>query len=518
MMLGDQAVRLTASPSPLRGRILLTYVPALVALPVVMAPPLNHDVAALLEFSQRWLAGEPLYARLIDANPPLIFVLNLVPAVLAEATGANAILALQFCVLIFAAVVWGLSTRVRRDARAHTSEGTTERLFLDVVPVLLLTAAGYEFGQREHLMTLGALPYLFSAARRAQGENPPHRLAVTLVAAAAFALKPHFLAIPALVELYLLLARGVRSQLRDPVPWIMAAVWAAYLAVLPVLFPAYFTVVVPLVLSNYLSLGDLSFAQMILVPRMATALLLLVPLIIIAALWGNALARILCLAALGAAVSAIMQRKGWSYHILPAELFPLVLAGTLAARRLDLLGAWFERFRHAAVCGLAALVVLFEVASGEAPDRELGYAAGPAAAIAEALKQTAAGRRALVLSPRIWPVYPAMNYARVRSTLRSMTLWVLQGAYHQCLADGRLYRDPAEMDWAERLVFETVAQDLAADPPEAVVIDRIPGIPWCGEEFDLLAYFRRNPTFAAAWARYRPFGARDELDFYVRAE
>ena len=514
MTLGDQAVRAAASPSPLRGRLLLTYVPALVVLPVALAPPLNHDVAALLEFSQRWLGGEALYARLIDANPPLIFVLNLVPAVLAELTAANAILALQFCVLIFAAVVWWLCSRVRKGA----SEGQTERLFLDVVPLLLLATAGYEFGQREHLMTLAALPYLFSAARRVQGENPPHRAAVTIIAAVAFALKPHFLAIPALVELYLLVVRGVRSQLRDPVPWIIATVWAAYLAVLPVLFPAYFTVVVPLVRSNYLILGDLSFAQMLLVPRMAPALLLLlIPLIMLAALQ-NASSRVFSLAALGAAASAIMQRKGWSYHILPVELFASVFAGALVTRRLDLLGGWFGRFRHAGVCGLAALVVLYEMASGAAPGRELGYAAGPAAAVAEALKQTAAGRRALVLSPRIWPIYPALNYARVRSTLRTMNLWVLQGAYKQCLADGRRYRDPAEMDRAERFVLETVSQDLAADPPEVVVIDQIPGIPWCGEEFDLLAYFRRNPTFADTWARYRPFGARDGLDFYVRTE
>ena len=41
---------------------------------VYFLPPLNHDAAALLHFSQRWLAGERLYVDLIDVNPPLIFV------------------------------------------------------------------------------------------------------------------------------------------------------------------------------------------------------------------------------------------------------------------------------------------------------------------------------------------------------------------------------------------------------------------------------------------------------------
>lgn len=66
--------------------VLPALLPALLFLPVVLAPPLNHDVAAVLDFSQRWLGGEHLYSDLIDVNPPLIFVLNLIPAGLASWT------------------------------------------------------------------------------------------------------------------------------------------------------------------------------------------------------------------------------------------------------------------------------------------------------------------------------------------------------------------------------------------------------------------------------------------------
>ena len=70
-----------------------------------------------------------------------------------------------------------------------------------------------------------------------------------------FALKPHFLAIPVLVELCVALGRARemgwpaarRASLRDPVPWSMALVWAAYAASLPLLFPQYLNFVVPLV-------------------------------------------------------------------------------------------------------------------------------------------------------------------------------------------------------------------------------------------------------------------------------
>jgi hypothetical protein len=176
------------------------------------------------------------------------------------------------------------------------------------------------------------------------------------------------------------------------------------------------------------------------------------------------------------------------------------------------------RFRHAVAAALAAPFLVFAVATGEVPWRELTYASGPAAAISDALRQMAAGQRALVLSPRVWPIYPALNYAQVHTTTRAMNLWMLQGAYSECLADGRRYRDAGEMDPVERFVFQSVANDLAADPPKVVVIDRIPGVPWCGEEFDFLVYFRRNPVFAAIWPRYQLVDERDALLFYVRRD
>src|ERR1700722_8968227 len=105
------------------GKRFLVYVPALLFLPVVLLPALNHDVAALLAFSQRWLDGEALYSRLIDANPPLIFVLNLLPAALARYATLEPVAALLLCLLIYGATVWWLGLRVRRLA----AEGPVER-------------------------------------------------------------------------------------------------------------------------------------------------------------------------------------------------------------------------------------------------------------------------------------------------------------------------------------------------------------------------------------------------------
>ncbi|MGA3309646.1 MAG: hypothetical protein ABSD08_13670 [Xanthobacteraceae bacterium] len=495
------------------GKTWVAYLPALLLLPVVLAPPLNHDVAANLDFTQRWIGGEALYSRLLTTDPPLIFVLNLLPAYVGKYTALGAILALQLCVLFYGAVVWWLTVRLRR----HSEEGPIEWHFLNVAPVLVLVGAGYDFGQREHLMVLGALPYLFLATRRARGAQDSYRYIVAILAAVTFAIKPYFLGIPALVELYLLFTLGWRLYMRDPVPWAMAAVWVIYLASLPVFFLDYLDIMLPLIFKYYV--GGHTLWQTILVPRMGTALVLLAPLLWLAFRGKNVVAKILSFAAMGAAVSALIQRKGWSYHIVPIELFGCVLAGTLASRWLDMRNSNLHKYSQSIAFGLSMLFVLFVISSGEAPWRELGYAnAHEQTELKALLIQSAPDARVLVLSPRVWPIYPALNYAHSHQTLPAINIWVLQGVYGECLPDGRLYRDIGEMSWAERTVFETVAEEFAADPPKVVVIDQITGMALCGNQFNLLEYFKRHPRFASTWSRYAFFAESNGLDLYRRVE
>jgi hypothetical protein len=512
------------------GRLLPALIPALLFVPAVLAPPLNHDVAAVLNFSERWLGGEHLYSDLIDVNPPLIYVLNLVPAALERITPLSGVQSLQLCLIALGMVAWWLAVSVRDRA----AEGPAERAFLDVLPMLFLFDGGYDFGQREHLMAVAALPYLLSAARRAGGARPRRRIAAAAFAAVGFALKPHFLAIPGLVELAVLgwnlrggVAAGLRRSLRDPVPWTMAAVWAVYLISLPLVFSDYLDVVVPLVWNFYLDLGGLTALEVLLVPRMAVVLMLLAPLLcVVARRIGQPAARLplmLALAALGAVASAVTQHKGWSYHIVPVELFTLGLGCVLGVRWLDAVmadgRATPDRRRATRVAAVfAALFGLYIASNGEAPWKELDYGHGEVAGLTALLKSEAAGERVLVLSPGIYPIFPALNYADAHLTLRTMNMWLLEGAYEECLPNGHRYREVWEMGRAEFFVFRTVAEDFARAPPAVVVVDKAPGIPWCGSEFDFIAYFSRHPLFAEVWSHYELTAEWDRYKVYARKD
>jgi hypothetical protein len=510
---------MTTTPTTTVLRAWPALLPVLFFVLCVLAPPVNHDVAAVLSFSQRWLAGERLYVDLIDVNPPLIYVLNLLPAWLARATGIEAVTALQACLLAWSAAVWALALRLRDPA----ADGPVERLLLAVLPGLLVFAAGHDFGQRDHLMAASALPYLYAAARRARGEAPRGRIAAAVLAAVGFALKPYFLGIPALVELAVLLGCGPRRWLRDPVPWIMAALWLLYLVSLPLFFPDYLSGVLPLVWDLYLDLSGLGPVDTLRIHRVGGTVLVLAAL-----LWpalrpttrpGGALPRLLALAALGGLASALAQRKGWSYQVLPLELFTLALAVLLAARRLDALDATRRIADRGLVALLGLVFVIWSVATTETPRNELTYRRSATAGLTGLLKRVAEGKAVLVLSPQVAPIFPALNYAHARLALRTMNMWILEGNYRTCPADGRRYRDIGEMSDSEFFVFRTVAEDFARAPPAAVIVDRYAGIPDCnGVPFDFIAYFSRHPLFAEAWSHYRPAAGWYRFRLFTRAD
>ncbi len=497
---------------------LLAFAPAAGFLLMVLAPPLNHDVAAILNFAERWVAGERLYRDLIDVNPPLIFILTAIPAAIARWSPLDGAQAMILCALALCLLSWRLATALRQGRE----EGAVEAAVTDALLPLVLLLAAYDVGQREHLMTLFAIPYALLAARRAEGVGTPPRLALvtTVAAALGFALKPHFLAVPLLVEAAVLIRRGPPA-LRDPLPWIMGGIWLAYLATLPALFPDYLDFVVPLVIGFYLGNGGLGFFDVLFTERLGPAALGLLVLAPMLAWRGAGMpARLLGLVALGGLASAWVQHKGWSYHVVPVAAASALAAGIAGARWLDRNLAPGRAGAAAAPLALAAALLVAVVhLRGESPWRQIWYGALPGGQLAAALKREVAGERLLVLSPDVYPVYPALNYARARSTLRTMNLWMLVGAYPDCPEGAPRYRETWEMSRTEFLVYRTVAEDFARAPPAGVLVAKTSGIPRCGaEEFDPIAYFSRHPSFEETWQRYTRVVHMDTYLLYLRED
>ena len=506
----------------------LALLPVLAFLAIVLAPPLNHDVAAVLDFATRMLGPERLYDDLIDVNPPLIFLLNLPAAWLARLTPLSAPEALRTLLLALCAAAWALCTLLRtRPSQARRAEGAAERAVLAALLPLAMLSAGYDFGQREQIMAVAALPYLFLAERRIEGVPTPRglMLAVTLLAALGFALKPHFLAAPALVEAVVLRAAWPRrgtAALADPVPWLLAAVWALYLAAIPLFFPAYFGRVLPLVWDWYVGLGGGSWREVLLEAPTGSAALFALGVAALAALAARLgwLPRVAAAAALGGLASALVQHKGWSYHLVPIWTWGGLGCGTLLARGADraLPAATARRAAPLLAAGVSFAFALFTLRGGESPWLEFDYPSSRGGRLEAWLEREAPGKPVLVLSPDIPGVYPAVTYARARLVLPFMSTWLLQATYQHCQAGAPRYRAPSAMSEAEQLVYRTVAERLADSRPAVVMVSRWSGIPYCNGDFDMLAYFGRDSLFARAWRDYRPAGEIDGYLLFKREE
>jgi hypothetical protein len=159
----------------------------------------------------------------------------------------------------------------------------------------------------------------------------------------------------------------------------------------------------------------------------------------------------------------------------------------------------------------------YAIRGGETPWRQFWFNSEQTGRLTEWLRREVRGGTLLVLSPEILPVYPSVNYAHARLTLRTMSIWMLQGAYRTCPPGPKPYRTPSEMGPAEAIMYSTVGEDFDRRPPRAVLVTRFAHMRGCGDRFDLIEYFNRNPLFARHWPRYRLVGEMEGYRLFVRA-
>jgi hypothetical protein len=475
----------------------------LVGLPWLIAaffPPLNHDSAAVLTWAQRMVAGERLYIDLIDVNPPMIFWLNLPPAAVASWTGISAAVLLVFWYALLTAV--GLALALPSLTR-RVSPGENLGVIAAAVGALLVLPA-HSFTQREHLLLALALPYLIHAVGRAQGEADRKAWITAALFAVAVCLKPHFLLIPAGIEGFLIVQRGLKASLRDPTVPIMAGVGLMYLLAVKLITPAYFSAILPMMAELYTGAGAdwpaLLFGDQI--PPLAFGCLLLGGLT-----WRHGVApRLLLVFTVTASLAGLSQMKGWDYHFVAARGGLLLLVGWSV-------GHWLHTPGRAMGATLAAAIAYASLlAPPFAPQRS--FAASPAARLRALMEQTAPGGSVLWFTTSLKPQFSILQTTGGQYRGHYMSLWPLPELYPPDGPPG--LRPLASLSGIERDLIATTAADLARKPDLLVVTDGASEPGFGARAWDHLAYFRRDPRIAAALMAYAPVGTIDGWTLYHR--
>jgi len=500
----------------------------LFALPVLWLtgyffPPINHDVAAILDVSTRWVGGEKLYVEVLDENLPLTFVVHALPVLTAKILpGTVAVWFTAWVVAGIFASFWACRRLIHLVPSAD--HALTEALLPPVLLFLFTVLPNEHFGQREHIMFVATAPYLIASMARAEGVSLGRygAIAIGLVAGVALALKPYYLAIPAAVELYLLVRRGWRTTFADPIPWTIALMAFAHLVAMYTIFADYGFVVLPLAVEAYTPVGDASWRDVLTSNVLGPTLLALAIFGLLAVVFTKTVAaRVLVAFGIGAAISAVAQAKGWPYHVLPALSAAILLAALTVSQTVDRylpISRSAHRLPVAVICATLMVLLYFQAALYTPPfykQRQFEESIG--GRLQHIIEQNAPHRTFLLLSPGIYPIWPMVNYLGGRMTTRFLTMWVLQGVYATCDDFPALYNPPDTMGDSEKFVFDAVSDDFAREHPDLLIVDRIAGIPRCqGKEFDYLEYFLQNRVFADAFENYEHLTDFDRYRIYRR--
>ncbi|MGH2626598.1 MAG: hypothetical protein ACRDHY_08115, partial [Anaerolineales bacterium] len=386
-----------------------------------------------------------------------------------------------------------------------------------------------EFGQKEHLSIICALPLLLLAGARSEAAavSRGSALAAGILGGIGIAFKPHFalvgLAVEAVVQLR---ARRPRPSLFRLENMAVLAVGIVYLGSVTLFAPAYwgFARAWAGLYHQFLHVDPL--LSLVFGPPLF--LLFAIP----AALGLRRIApahtrpvEVLVVACLGYYVAAVMQHKGGlGYRFLPAVvtayggLWWLLLHAEAvprsAVRRL------YFGLATVAVTLLPILSIVRVIRRGPLEADPL-YRGLPEA-VAWARSHAASGP-VLVLSTHIGTAFPLVYLADVRLASRHPHLWQLAALYDRELWESDppiVVRRPQGRGPLEQALIDQVVEDMARHRPALIVVPPVHEDWWgaAGSRwFDYLSYFGSDPRFAREFAGFRRTHVIGEYVFYVRS-
>lgn len=485
----------------------------------------GHDQAWYLFAAERVLKGAKLYGPdVVDTNPPLILWFSTLPVLLSHILplSLTASLRVIIVVMIFGSTAWCL--RVLR--RAPFMESTVVRSligFLILYVEMRLTA--YDFGQREHLIVLLAIPYLLAAATGAiESLSIVERCGLGLAVGLAICLKPQYAVAFAAAELVLLISHRSLRRLISP-EWITVVVSGGlYLLLVLILTPLYTRQMVPLLLDTYWAYATSSALTLLL--AMKIRVLLASGLIAASFLLPrpfSVLVSTFAAFSIGSIVAYAVQRTDWPYHRYPIAVSLILALGIFLVGIAQALLQSLEGPRVtkpiAVVCLAAVLIVSVgffarhEVAS---PERSEVY---------QFLKQQKDPGKVYIFSTAVIWIADVMDL-KWNWASRFPCLWLLPsivqnelGPAHPGLPFRRL--SPERLASISARQRDEVAEDLDHFQPSVLMVERCNEGHPCqaieGKNFDTIAWFLKSPRFGEAWSHYRRQpNALPAFDVYVR--
>jgi hypothetical protein len=485
------------------------------------------DTAWLLYAARQTLHGARYAIDVAEINPPLIVWIKVPAVAVAEATGIGPVVIWWGFGLLLIGASLALAARFSRPLAAGRLAPERRLLLLGLAAALLILPER-EFGQKEHLSIICALPLLLLAGVRSEGAavSRGSALAAGILGGIGIAFKPHFALVGLAVEVLVQLrARRPRPGLFRLENMAVLAVGLVYLGSVTLFAPAYwgFARTWAGLYHQFLHVDPL--LSLVFGPPLF--LLFAIP----AALGLRRIApahtrpvEVLVVACLGYYVAAVAQHKGGlGYRFLPAVVTAYCALWWLLLHAEAIPPSVIRRL----YLGLAtAAVVLLPFVSIGRVIRRGPLEADPLySGLPEAVAWTrshAAEGGVLVLSTHIGTAFPLVYLAEARLASRHPHLWQLAALYDHELWESdspTVVRRPRGRGPLEQVFIDQVVEDFVRHRPALIVVPPVHEEWWgaAGSRwFDYLSYFRSDPRFDREFAEFQFDRAIGEYVFYTR--
>ncbi|MFZ1743023.1 MAG: GtrA family protein [Pontixanthobacter sp.] len=320
--------------------------------------PLTHDVMWQLWIARQTAGGQQLYTDIVELNPPLWFWMGSAVHYAAGFLGLKTTALLSMILTGLACASAWLSCRLLPPL-----DNQRRFVFMLFVFLVLTIMPLYDFGQREHIALIGAVPYALLLAQRAEGKRPAIGLviAASLLGAMAFALKHYFIVVPVLLEgLLFAIQRGKYRPLRIET-LCLGIVAVAYAAAVFTFTPSFITDIVPMV-----ALAYHGYERPMIEQFDEPAQIFWLAAIFCYVKFGRFSTRlmsprqaVLLLSAAGFLFAYLAQQKGWQYHAIPVTGFAAIALFDAFLMRKPLSAVNLNKNRLAAgVCALSIAIGL----------------------------------------------------------------------------------------------------------------------------------------------------------------
>jgi hypothetical protein len=492
-----------------------------------LLPAAGHDQMWGLYMARLVSHGAKLYGpQLFESNPPLIVWLSLIPSTAATWLHLPDTMVGKVLVVGLEAGVAIVSLRMLRILRPGLPKSALAALAFVYVAVFAVMPAR-DLGQRDHMLALLCLPYIFAAAINAEG-HPLARwkaICVGLAAGIGIALKPHEALIPIIVEttgIFLLWRRGARISIRSLLrleSLCILALGLAYLFAIHHFTADYFTTIVPLLRSTYWAFGHLNWLQLVGESIQLHLLIAATFAAFFATGWRKAspLATLLIAAGIAGTLAYYLQGTGWYYQQLPAlSFFSLALtflAIDAAQAYQPPVPAWAPK-AAAALCLLAVGLTAYFTGYPFTPERSFPIDTPDPAFFAE----LAPGTPVATLTTTVDYTVPPLFKYKLTLAQRYPHLWMLPAILRS--ESGQHQLSPQRLASLEKLQHAAMLEDFLRWKPRLVLVERCqdPTV-HCqvleDRHDDLLAWFLRDPDFREVFSHYHHLRSAGAFDAYV---